>query len=322
MTNPNSESPNLTDNICEFIEELNKQNMPPLYTLSPEDARNALRDLQAKTHKTIDADVQDMIIHIENFGDLDVRIVRPENNNNTLPVILYIHGGGWVLGDKDTHDELIRRLANNTDSVVIFPSYPLSPEAQYPVAINQIYELLKYIHKNSHEFNIDPNNIKIAGDSVGGNMAAAIVLKSKKENGPKIRFLAMFYPVTNADMDSKSYEAFEYGPWLTKKAMEWFWDAYLPDKSKKDEIYVSPLKASLEDLKDFPNTLVLTVENDVLRDEGEAFARKLDSAGVQVLNVRVNCAIHDFMMLNALSDNSPAKDAVTLSSYMIGNNCE
>lgn len=157
----------------------------------------------------------------------------------------------------------------------------------------------------------------MVGDSAGGNLAAVTSLRAKNEHGPKIAFQCLFYPVTNADMDTKSYEDFKDGPWLTKKAMEWFWDAYISDKKLKDDPYVSPLKSTEEDLKGLPPTLIITDENDVLRDEGEAYARKLDSAGVNVLNVRINGTFHDFLVLNALADTEPTKGALALACAML-----
>lgn len=317
MTEPNSKLPNLTTKTEEFISMLEEQDNEPLYKMTPENARRFLNKLQEKTHKEIEADVTDMNIFTETADNVDIRVVRPKGNTEKLPVIIYVHGGGWILGGKESFDMLIRKLAVCTNSVVIFPAYALSPEVHYPVALNQIYGVLEYVFENPEQFNIDENRIAIAGDSAGANMAAVTALKAKNENGPKILFECLFYPVTNADMDTKSYDLFKDGPWLTKKAMEWFWDAYVPDKKLRDDAYISPLKAEEEDLKGLPPTLIITAENDVLRDEGEAFARKLDTAGVEILNVRVNGTIHDFLMLNALADTQPAKGALSLACKML-----
>ncbi|MBS4759746.1 MAG: alpha/beta hydrolase [Clostridium sp.] len=318
MSSPSSKLPNLTTKTEEFISAVEKEADTPLYELTPEEAREFLIHLQEKTARVIDAEVFDRNIFTENAGNIEIRVVRPKNSKDkTLPVILYIHGGGWIMGGPRTHDLLVRQLANCTESVVIFPDYALSPEAKYPVALEQIYGVLTYIYENPSEFNIDENRIVIAGDSAGGNMATVTAMKAKKQNGPKILFQALFYPVTNADMDTTSYEDFADGPWLTRKAMEWFWDAYAPDKKDRDCSYVSPLKASEEELKDMPPTLIITDENDVLRDEGEAYARKLDFCGVDVLSVRLNGTHHDFMMLNALSETTPAKGAMMMACDVI-----
>jgi len=309
MTEANSKLPNLTTKTEDFISMLENKDAKPLYKMTPEQARQFLDNLQKETHKDILADVKDTQIFTENKNSIALRIIRPANNNEKLPAIIYLHGGGWVMGGKESFDMLIKQLAINTNSVVIFPEYSRSPEAKYPVALKEIYSVLEYIYENPDEFNIDNDSIAIAGDSAGANMATVTALKAKNQNGPKIKFQCLFYPVTNADMDTKSYDLFKDGPWLSKKAMEWFFEAYAPDKESRNDIYVSPLKADEEDLKGLPPTLIITAENDVLRDEGEAYARKLDSAGVDT--------IHDFLMLNALSDTQCAKGALNLACNML-----
>ena len=290
----------------DFIKSLNSKDIKPLYELTPDEARKFLLNLQSKTHIEIEADIIDTFIQTDNTGEVDVRFIRPKNSeNDILPLILYIHGGGWILGDKDTHDMLVRKLANCTNSVVAFVNYSRSPEAKYPTALNEIYGVLKYLNNHHKDFNINPDKIIIAGDCAGVNMAAVTTLKAKKENGPKILFQVLLYPVTSALMDSDSYNTFKNGPWLTKKAMEWFWNAYLPDKKSKDDIYVSPLKAEISDLENLPPALVIVDENDVLRDEGEEYASKLEEAGVDVFSIRINSTHHDFLMLNALTESNP-----------------
>jgi len=318
MTEPNSKLPNLNNITEEFISMLEKQDSKPLYKLTPQEARQVLNTLQNKYHKNINADVTDTTIFVEPSQHIKLRIVRPQNNNEKLPAILYIHGGGWVIGDAESYDMIIKKLAIYTNSVVVFPIYSLSPEAKYPTAINEIYSTLQYMYDSPELFNIDRNNVAIAGDSVGGNMATVTAIRAKNKRGPQIKFQCLFYPVTNADMDTKSYELFKDGPWLSKKAMEWFFDSYVP-KNQRDDIYISPLKAQEEDLQNLPPALIITAENDVLRDEGEAYGRKLESAGTEVLNIRMNGTIHDFVMLNALSETQPAKGAFELACIMLKN---
>lgn len=308
MTEPSSRLPNLTKDTEEFINEIESENTTPLYELTPQEARDFLKNLQSKTFKKIDADIEEIDIEgVKTF------VVKPlTDTTKKLPAVLYLHGGGWVMGDEYVFENLIREIANCAEAAVIFPEYTPAPEARYPQQINEAYSVLNYIYNNSDELNIDKNKIAIMGDSAGGNMAAAITLKIKEENGPKIKFQLLLYPVTNADMDTDSYEKFSDGPWLTKKAMEWFWNSYVPEDADRNNKYISPLHADLEDLKGLPSTLIITVENDVLRDEGEAYARKLDNAGVDVINVRINGTIHDFMMLNALSETEPVKGALKI----------
>ena len=316
MSEANSKLPNLTAETEEFISKIEAADGQPLYKMTPQEARNFLENLQSQTHKEISANTTDTTILTE-AGNVDIRVVKPQHTEEKLPVILYLHGGGWILGGKESFDILIKKLAVFTNSTVIFPDYSRSPEVQYPTALNEIYAVLEYIFQNPDEFNIDPERIAIAGDSAGANMATVTALRAINKNGPKILFECLFYPVTNSDMDTKSYDLFKDGPWLSKKAMEWFWEAYVPDKKLRDDIYISPLKAEEEDLAKLPRTLIITAENDVLRDEGEAYARKLDSAGVDVLNVRINGTIHDFLMLNALADTLPARGAMALACTML-----
>ena len=318
MTNPSSKNPYLSLETKNIIDKLASEDSKPLYKLQPEEARLVLNDLQALFPIDIEAEVQNRTISTISAGNIDIKIVRPKcNTEEKLPVILYLHGGGWILGNAKTHDTLIKKLAICTKSVVIFPEYSKSPEAIYPTAINQCYAVLEYIKQNPLEFNINENKIAVAGDSAGGNMATVLALKAKQENGPHICLQALFYPVTDASMDTKSYNDFKDGPWLSKKAMEWFWEAYVPEKSLRNNPHISPLKAELNTLKGLPPTLIITAENDVLRDEGEEYARKLNQAGVKVINARINGTIHDFMMLNALSDTQPTKGAFALAGKII-----
>lgn len=317
MSEPNSKLPNLNTLTEEFVLKLEEENTKPLYKLTPNQARDFLETLQARTYKEIPADIKDLTVYTDIAGNVNLRTVRPKDNNGTLGAIVYIHGGGWVIGGKQSFDMLIRKIALYTNSVVFFPEYSLSPEAKFPKALEEIYALVKYIYEEHKEFNIDKNRIALVGDSAGANMATATAIKAKNDGVVDIVFQCLFYPVTNADMDTHSYDQFRDGPWLSKKAMEWFWDCYAPDKTIRDDLYISPLQADETQLAGLPPALIITAENDVLRDEGEAYARKLDSAGVDVLNVRMNGTIHDFLMLNALSETPQAKAALMLACNML-----
>ena len=319
MSEASSKFPNLDRVSKEFINNLEAAGGKPLYEMTVDDARQFLADLQRKTYKEIPAEISDIDVFTESAGTVSIRLVRPHNSNEILPVIIYLHGGGWILGDKETHDMLIRKLANCTNSVVVFVNYSRSPEAIYPMALNQAYGVLEYLYNNPEEFNIDPDRIAIAGDSAGGNLATSTALRTLRSGGPKILFQALLYPVADANMDSDSYKLFKDGPWLSKKAMEWFWNAYLPDKRLKNDLYVSPLRACVDDLAGLPEALIITAENDVLRDEGEAYAAKLDEAGVKTSCIRINMAYHDFMMLNALQYSSVAKTAFSILCSVMSN---
>jgi acetyl esterase/lipase len=296
-----------------FIDSL--AGAPPIYTLSPEAARNVLAGAQKSVSVTLaPARSDDLILDVGPKGRTEIRIYRPERAEGRLPVVIYTHGGGWVLGDRDTHDRLVRELTVGANAVVVFVDYDRSPESRYPVGVEESYAVLKYVAQHPEEFGADASRIAIAGDSVGGNMTAVVALLAKERNGPEVKAQLLFYPVTDASMSTGSYKEFAEGPWLTKKGMEWFWDQYLPDVSKRTDIHVSPINASLEQLKGLPRTLLLVDENDVLRDEGESYGRKLAAAGVPVTSVRYNGTIHDFMLLNPIANTSPVRGAVDQAS--------
>jgi acetyl esterase len=287
----------------------------PIYTLSPEAARAVLAGAQKSVSVTLaPANVEDRVLGVGPKGRTNIRLYRPATARGALPVVVYTHGGGWVLGDRETHDRLVRELTAGANVVVVFVDYDRSPEAHYPVAVEESYEVLKYVAEHPDEFGADASRIAIAGDSVGGNMTAAIALLAKERKGPRIKAQLLFYPVTDASMSTASYSQFAEGPWLTKKSMEWFWDQYLPDATKRADIHVSPINASSEQLKGLPQTLLMVDENDVLRDEGEAFARKLAAAGVTVESVRYNGTIHDFMLLNPIAETPAVRGAVEQAS--------
>lgn len=298
----------------EFIEKVNKQGGTPIYQLSPKDARKVLSDLQADQVAKLPADIDDLDIPVGPEGRVSIRIIRPKGNKEILPVVMYFHGGGWVLGDKNTHDRLVREIANGANAAVVFVNFTLSPEAKYPTPIEEAYAATKYISENGEKFNLDSSRMAVAGDSVGGNMAAAVLLLAKERGGPKIDYQVLFYPVTDANFDTHSYQQYATGIWLTREAMKWFWNNYLPDEKARKQPTASPLQASLDQLRGQPPALVITDENDVLRDEGEAYAHKLIQAGVNVTAVRYMGTIHDFVMLNALAGTPAVCSAIGLAN--------
>lgn len=303
----------LLQSVQEFIDTLEKDNPPPLHTLSPKKAREVLESAQSGLTEKYEAWIQDTTLSIGPTGEVDVRIVRPLEAEGKLPAIVYYHGGGWVLGSKNTHDRLVRELAARTGAALIFVDYTPSPEAQYPVPLEQGYAVLEHIRDLAEEFELDAGRIAVAGDSVGGNMAIAACLLAKERGGPKIRFQLLFYPVTDDGMATESYFRFADGPWLTREAMQWFWNNYIPDPNRRRAITASPLRATADQLAGLPPTLILTAENDVLRDEGEEFAHKLDEAGVPVTSLRLNGTIHDFVMLDALAETPPTRAAMAVA---------
>jgi acetyl esterase/lipase len=282
---------------------------PFLYELTPAEARAVLDGVQAAPIDKLP--VQDRWITVpSDVGDVPVRIVRPPGAVEPLPVVLYMHGGGWVLGNAGTHDRLVRELAVGAGAAVVFVEYDRSPEARYPVAIEQGYATARWIAREGAANGLDPERIAVAGDSVGGNMTAALALMAADRGDVRFVHQSMYYPVTDAAMDTASYEQFAEGYFLTAKAMAWFWDAYAPDLDRRAEPYASPLRASDDQLAALPPALVIVDEADVLRDEGEAYAARLRKAGVAVTTVRYDGITHDFMMLNPLSETHATRAAV------------
>ncbi|MBB2936145.1 acetyl esterase/lipase [Amycolatopsis bartoniae] len=280
-------------------------NPPYLYDLGPVDGHKAVDEVQSGEIAKPEVDLEDTTL-----ADVPVRILRPKGATGPLPVIVYIHGAGWVFGNEHTHDRLVRELAVGANAAVVFPKYSLSPEARYPVAIEQNYRVAQWVAENGAEQDLDPSRIAIAGDSVGGNMTAAVTLMAKERGGPSFKQQVLFYPVTDANFDTASYEEFADGYFLSRTGMKWFWDQYTTSEKQRAEITASPLRASVEQLAGLPPALVITGEADVLRDEGEAYAAKLRQAGVPVTAVRYQGVIHDFVMLNALRETHAADAAI------------
>jgi acetyl esterase/lipase len=290
---------------------------PYLFDLGPEKGREAVDEVQSGPVDKPAADVEDLSVPGGPTGAVAVRIVRPQGATGALPVILYIHGAGWVFGNRHTHDRLIRELAVGADAAVVFPDYSRSPEARYPVAIEESYAVLRWVSEHGAEHNLDGTRIAIAGDSVGGNMAAALTLLAKHRSGPQLAAQVLFYPVTDANFDTDSYHQFATGYFLRRDAMQWFWDQYTTDEAERDQPTASPLRARLDQLAGLPPALVITAEADVLRDEGEAYANKLRQAGVPVVATRYQGIIHDFVMLNALRGTNAADAAIAqAASYL------
>jgi acetyl esterase/lipase len=291
-------------------------NPPQLYELSPDEARKVLDDVQAAPIDKLPAD-EEWVTVLAEVGQVRVRIVKPLGATDPLPAVLYMHGGGWILGNAASHDRLIRELANGVQAAIVFVEYDRSPEAAYPVAIEQGYATAQWIGNEGAAHGIDASRIAVAGDSVGGNMTAALALMAKERGDVHFVHQSMYYPVTDARMDTGSYEQFATGYFLTAKAMAWFWDAYAPEVSKRSEITASPLQATEEQLSGLPPAFVIVDEADVLRDEGEAYAAKLRAAGVSVTTVRYNGITHDFMMLNPLSGTQATRAAVAQAIVML-----
>jgi acetyl esterase len=282
---------------------------PFLYELEPAAARKVLEDLQSAPIDKLPVD-EEWITVPADVGDARVRMIKPAGSSGPLPVIVYMHGGGWILGNAATHDRLVRELAVGAGAALLFVEYPNAPEAHYPVAIEQGYATAQWVMREGAAKGLDPSRMAVAGESVGGNMAAALTLMAKERGDVTFVQTSMYYPVTDAAMDTASYEEFAEGYYLSRKAMEWFWDAYTTDPAERAQITASPNQATTEQLEGLPPTLLFVDEADVLRDEGEAYAAKLRLAGVPVTTVRYDGVVHDFMLLNAMSEARATRAAI------------
>jgi acetyl esterase/lipase len=288
-------------------------NPPFLFELPPVEGREAVDDVQTSDIAKPAIDEEWVTVPGGPTGEVKARIVKPAGATGTLPVLLYIHGAGWVFGNAHTHDRLVRELAVGIGAAVVFPEYDRAPEARYPVALEQSYTVARWVVDEGSSKGLDASRFAIAGDSVGGNMTAAMTLLARERGGPKLAAQVLFYPVTDANFDTPSYDQFAEGYFLRRDAMQWFWDQYTTDEAQRNQVTASPLRATLEQLAGLPPALVITGEADVLRDEGEAYAKKLREAGVPVTAVRYQGIIHDFVMLNALRETHAADAAIKQS---------
>ena len=292
-----------------FLHVLNSGKGPAINTLPPVKARQVLVDAQNSVKVDLSGiDVSTRTIEQDGVS-VPITIVRPEGASGALPVFMFFHGGGWILGDFQTHERLVRDLVVQSGAVAVFVNYTPSPEARYPVAINQAYAATKWVAEHGGEIGVDGSRLAVVGNSVGGNMAAVVSLMAKDRQGPHIRFQGLMWPVTDANFNDGSYLAYQNGHFLTRDMMEWFWNAYTTDPAQRAQIYASPLRASEEELKGLPPALIQVAQFDVLRDEGEAYGKKLDAAGDDITMVRYNGTIHDFGLLNALAEDAPTKAA-------------
>lgn len=300
----------------EAIEVCDAASVPPLiFQLPPAQGREILEKLQDKPVYKCPATVSKRMFDTGGWGEIPLFLIAPVNPLRIRSVIFYIHGAGWVFGSFHTHEKLVRELAIRTNSLVVFPEYSRSPEVRYPVAIEQCYSVLNEIPAIASGIRpmINMRTLTVAGDSVGGNMAIAMALMAKYRNGPEIHKQLMYYPVTNAYFNTKSYVEFATDYYLYRKGMKWFWKNYAPSEESRNQITASPLRASMEELRNLPPAMIINGEADVLRDEGECLGRKLRLAGVNVTAIRIQGIIHDFVMLNALDRTNGCRTAMSAS---------
>jgi len=305
-----------------FLDALAAGGGKPLEQMTPMDARGVLVGAQAGVKVDLSGiEVEDKSISVDGQS-IALKVVRPTDAKGALPVFMFFHGGGWVLGDYPTHERLIRDLVVGSGAAAVYVDYTPSPEARYPTAINQAYAATQWVAQHGQQIGVDGQRLAVAGNSVGGNMAAVVSLMAKDKGTPAIKYQVLLWPVTDANFNNASYNQFADGHFLSKNLMQWFWDNYTSDPKQRAQIYASPLQASLEQLQGLPPALVQTAEFDVLRDEGEAYARKLDAAGVEVTAVRYNGMIHDFGLLNVVSQIPATRTALQQAAEALKANLE
>lgn len=305
--------PHLSVGTKEYLKVLNSSDTP-VESLPPAEARKVLEGAQSSENVNVSGIEETYKTINSNDLSIDLVVVRPAGSKEKLSVFIFIHGGGWVLGDYPTHKRLVRDLVVESGFACVFVEYSRSPEAHYPTALNQCYETALWISLHGDEINVDGTKLAIMGNSAGGNMAIGTSLKAKKNNGPEIKCQILLWPYADAETNTDSYIKYGEQRFLTTSLMTWMRDNYLSGKEEFDEIYVSPLRATHEQLKGLPPTLIEVAENDILRDAGEALGRKLDEAGVNTTTVRFNGVIHDWGLLNGFAELSPVRSLITFSA--------
>jgi acetyl esterase/lipase len=312
-----AQNPKVEHRVRGFLKALNSGGGKPMETLTPAEARKVLVDAQASVPLALPAcDIEAKTIAQDGL-QVSLTIVRPAGSKAVLPAFIFVHGGGWILGDFPTHERFVRDLVADSGFTAVFVNYTPSPEAHYPTAINEIHATTKWVAAHGDEIKVDGKRLAIVGNSVGGNMTAAVALMAKQKGGPELKCQVMLWPVTDANFDTDSYHEYAEGYFLSRAMMKWFWDAYVPNLAQRREIYASPLQATPEQVTGLPPTLIQVAGNDVLRDEGLAYARKLDAAGVDVTAVRYENLIHDYGLLNAISQVPAVRDALHQTAEML-----
>jgi acetyl esterase len=296
-----ADDPRLSKEVKAFLALLNSGGVG-LETLTSLEARQVLVEAQASVPVDLSGIEESEQKIIADGYSITLNIVRPEGVKGILPVFIFIHGGGWVLGDYPTHKRMVRDLVVLSGFAGVFVNYTRTPDAQYPQAINEIYAATKWVAEHGEEIGVDGKNLAVVGNSVGGNMTAVTTLMAKAKGGPHIKLQIMMWPIVDADFETNSYHQFGDKRFLTVPTMKWMYDMYIADPEKRQDIYASPLRATVEQLKGLPPALVVVAESDVLHDEGTAYGRKLNEAGVDVTLVQYDGMIHDFGLLNGLAE--------------------
>lgn len=310
------EDNHLSPETKEYLKVLNASDTP-VESLPPQEARKVLEGAQSSVEVDLSGIEESDKTITEDIFTVNLKIVRPEGKTEKLPVFMFIHGGGWVLGDYPTHKRLVRDLVVETGFAAVFVDYSRSPEAKYPQAVNEIYAATKWVAEHGDEINVDGSRLGIIGNSVGGNMSLVTSLLANNNNTPKIKVQVLLWPVTDGSMEFDSYQEYGEQRFLTSSLMKWMFEQYKQTRDDVKDIHFSPLRAPIEELEGLPPTLIAVAENDILRNEGEAMGRKLEKAGVDVTTIRFNGVIHDWGMLNGFAHIHPAKTVVMFSAAML-----
>ncbi|WP_299839482.1 alpha/beta hydrolase [uncultured Tenacibaculum sp.] len=308
----------LDPTVQQFLEVIHSYNGPPIHELPIDIARKAMEDMQ------IDSTISYSKLTFEKQSlefknqKINVVITKPKGSKKLIPVLMYFHGGGWAYNSFETHKRLMSDIANKAEIAVVFVEYSRTPKIKYPVANEEAYLATLYVSKFGEKLGLNSKKIIVGGDSAGGNMATVVALMAKKRKEFKLRGQVLLYPVTDTNLNTASYHQFSKGYYLSRKTMQWFFEIYTPDVKNHNLSTVAPLKAIIEELKELPKTLLITAEYDVLRDEGEAYAKKLRIANVPVISTRYGGTIHDFIVLNALRNTPASKAALEqISNFLI-----
>lgn len=315
------EDPRLSTETKEYLKVLNAGDTP-VESLPPSEARKVLEGAQSSVKVDLSG-IEETYKTIEHKGtSVEIVIIRPKGKKEKLPVFIFLHGGGWVLGDYPTHKRLVRDLVVESGYASVFVEYIRSPEAKFPQALDEIYAATEWVAQHGDEINVDGKKLAIVGNSVGGNMTIGTSLRAKEKKGPKIKCQILLWPYSDAGTDFDSYREFGSQRFLTTPLMEWMRDNYVNKKTEWDNIYVSPMRATKEELKGLPPTLIEVAENDILRDGGEILGRNLDQAGVPVTTIRFNGVIHDWGLLNGYAEMQSTKDMILFSAAMLKKHLE
>lgn len=281
---------------------------PSLRDLGPDVGRVALREVQQSTIERPGTVARFHTAEVGPSGLTGFWIVRPTAVEGPLPVVIYAHGGRWMFGDAHTHSDVIGEFALRCRVAMVVPEYSRTPEARYPVALEECYATLQWVHAQAAELALDAKRFAIAGDCAGATLAIAVTMLAKSRGGPRFRGQLLFYPPTDAQCRSQSHRTFSTGGLISSAEQAWYWDQYCDEDVECPS--VSPLYATLDDLAGLPPTMVVTAEADVVRDEGAGFAAKLREAGVEVTAVRYLGTVHDFVVLKQLANSPPARVAI------------